>query len=115
MTQIQASATFPAIAPEHSSEFRRLAAQLLDSARSEPGTLQYDWFFNADGTRCVVRETYQDSDAVLSHLVAAGAHLARLVEFGGGLHLDVFGEPSIALREALAAFSPAIYAHTQGK
>lgn len=115
MTQIQASATFPSIAPEHAAEFRGLAAQLLESARSEPGTLQYDWFFTADGTACLVRETYRDSDAVLAHLAAAGAQLGRLVECGGGVHLDVLGEPSSALREALAALSPVVYTYAHGK
>lgn len=115
MTKIQVSATFPGITPENAEGFRHLAAQLLETAQNEPGTLCYDWFFDGDGTRCVVLETYRDSDAVLAHLAGAGANLIRLVELGGGVHLDVFGDPTPTLREALAPFSPALYTHVLGK
>ena len=64
---------------------------------------------------CVVREAYASSDAFLAHLAGAGPLLARLVELGGGLELDVFGEPSPALRAAVAAFQPRVYRYSQGK
>ena len=77
--------------------------------------MQYDWFFSDDGGRCVVREAYASSDAVLEHLGHVGPMLGRLVELGGGLELEVFGEPSQALSEAIAAFDPAVYSYVQGK
>jgi Antibiotic biosynthesis monooxygenase len=97
------------------AEFKQLAAEALDAVRGEPGALQYDWFFSDDGTRCVVRETYANSDAVLAHVDNVGPLLGRLVELGGGLELEVFGEPSEALRNALAAFNPPVYSFVQGK
>jgi len=97
---ILANATFPAIAA---------------SARGEPGTLQFDWFFSDYGTQCVVRETFESSDAVLAHLGHVGQFVGRLIESGGGLELDVFGEPSATLREAIASFQPVIYSYAQGK
>lgn len=115
MEQIQASATFPAIAADNAYEFRQLAAEALETARGEPGTLQYDWFFSDDGAECVVRETYGSSDAVLAHLGNVGPLIERLIELGGGLKLEVFGEPSAALREVIAAFQPPIYSYVQGK
>ena len=115
MEQIQATATFPAIAADNLGEFKQLAGEALDAARGEPGTLQYDWFFSDDGTRCVVRETYRSSDDVLAHLGNVGPLLGRLVELGGGLELEVFGEPSPALRDATAAFQPLTYSYLQGK
>ena len=115
MDTIQASATFPTIAPDNVSEFKQLASEALDAARGEPGTLQYDWFFSDDGARCVARETYANSDAVLAHLGNVGPLLGRLVELGGGLELEVFGDPSATLREAIAAFEPTIYSYVQGK
>src|SRR6478752_3683413 len=72
-------------------------------------------FFSGDGAQCIVREAYASSDAFLAHLGGAGPLLARLVELGGGLELDVFGEPSAALRAAVAAFQPRIYSYSQGK
>ena len=115
MEAIQASAKFPAIAPGNVSEFKQLATELLEVARGEPGTLEYDWFFSDDGTQCVVRETYASSDAVLVHLGNVGPSLGRLVELGGGLGLEVFGEPSATLRDAIASFEPLVYSHVQGK
>ena len=115
MSQLQVSATFPSISPDAVDEFKQLAAEALATIRGEPGTLQHDWFFSDDGAQCVVREAYASSDAFLAHLAGAGPLLARLVELGGGLELDVFGEPSAALRAAVAAFQPRIYSYSQGK
>ena len=115
MEQIQASATYPTIAADNVSEFKRLAAELLEAVRGEAGTLQFDWFFSDDGSQCVVRETYVGSDAVLAHIGNVGPFLGRLIELGGGLKLEVFGEPSAKLRDAIAAFEPTIYSFVQGK
>lgn len=115
MQQLQINATFPRISPPHADEFTQLAAEALVVIRSEPDTLRHDWYFSDDGSRCVVREAYTNSDAFLAHLTAAGPLLGRLVALGGGLELEVFGEPSAALLDAVAAFRPRIYHHSQGK
>ncbi len=115
MEQLQISATFPRISPAATDQFAQLAADALVTIRSEPDTLQHDWFVSDDGTRCVVRETYTSSDAFLAHLTNAGPLLGQLIELGGGLELEVFGEPSAPLREAIAAFEPRIYRYSQGR
>jgi quinol monooxygenase YgiN len=115
MKQLQVNATFPSISPDAADPFKQLAAEALVTIRDEPDTLQHDWFFSDDGSQCVVRETYASSDAFLAHLAASGPLLARLVELGGGLELEVFGAPSAALRAAVAAFEPRIYSYSQGK
>ncbi len=115
MESIQATGTFPAIAPAGLAEFKEVAAQALATASTEAGTLQYDWFFNDDETRCVVRETYSSSEAALAHLANVGALLGRLVALGGGAELVVFGNPSPALREATAGLQPVVHSFFQGK
>ena len=115
MQQLQINATFPSISPDAADRFTELAAEALATIRGESGTLQHDWFLSDDGTRCVVREAYTSSDAFLAHLAAAGPLLGRLVELGGGLELELFGEPSAALLDAVSAFRPQIYHYTQGK
>ena len=115
MEQLQVNATFPSISADAADQFTQLAAEAMATIRGEPGTLQHDWFLSDDGTRCVVRETYASSDAFLAHLAGVGPLLGRLVELGGGLELEVFGEPSAAVRDALAPFRPRIYRHSQGK
>jgi quinol monooxygenase YgiN len=115
MDQIQLTATLPNIAPDNLAEFKALAAQALEQTKGEATTLQYDWFFNDDETKCVVRETYADSDAVLAHMAHLGEMIGRLAELGGGLEIEAYGSPSAELLEAAAAFEPAIYTFFQGK
>jgi quinol monooxygenase YgiN len=115
MQTLQISATFPRISHDAADQFEQLANEALVTIRNEPGTLQHDWFFSDDGARCVVRETYIDSDAFLAHLAAAGPLLGRLVELGGGLELELYGEPSTALLDAVAVFEPRIYTYRHGK
>jgi quinol monooxygenase YgiN len=58
-------------------EFKRLSAQCMEIVRAEDtGTLQYDTFFNADETECIVLERFRDADALVEH----GEHLAHLME-----------------------------------
>jgi quinol monooxygenase YgiN len=113
--QLQVTATFPNIASENLATFKDLAAQALEITKGESGTLQYDWFFNHDETSCVVRETYESSAAVLTHIENLGALLGTLIELGGGLELKVFGSPSAQLLEAAAALQPSVYPFFQGK
>jgi quinol monooxygenase YgiN len=115
MEQIQITATLPKIAPGDLAEFKRLAAELLELSKSEAGALQYDWFFSADETRCVVRETYANSDAVLAHLANVGELVGKLAAVGGGLQIEGFGPVSPQLLDAAAALQPTIYKFFQGK
>jgi quinol monooxygenase YgiN len=115
MEHLQVNATFPSISPDAADEFAQLASNALATIRGEPGTIRHDWFLTDDGARCVVREAYISSDAFLAHLTAAGPLLGRLVELGGGLELELFGEPSAELLAAVSAFRPQVYHYTQGK
>ena len=68
MEQLQLTATIPSIPADRLAEFKDLAARALELTRGEEATLQYDWFLSEDETKCVVRETYANSDAVLAHM-----------------------------------------------
>lgn len=115
MDKIQLTATFPAIDPADLSAFKELAAESIELVRSEPGTLQYDWFFSEDERRCVVRETYADSEAVLAHVDNVGAIVEQIVPLGGGLELELFGTPSPELAAGLRKLAPAIHPFFAGK
>ena len=104
MSLIHTSARFGPIDPANLAEFKALAASLMTSTQDEEGVLRYDWFFTDDETWCEVREIYADSDAVLGHAANSADRLGRLTEVGGGLELEIFGDPSPELREALASF-----------
>ena len=115
MEQIQVTATFPNIAPDSLAQFKGLAGDVLKITAEDPGVLQYDWFFDANESMCVVRETYQNPEAVLTHVGMVGDMLGPLIELGGGLEIEIFGSPSEQLVQALEAFRPTYYSYFQGK
>lgn len=115
MEPIHVTVTFTSIPPGDLAEFKLLAAEALEIAKGEDATMWYSWFFNDDETVCVAQESYRDSDAVLAHLGNVGELLGKLVEAGGGIKLEVFGNPSAQLREATAALEPSVYSFFQGK
>ena len=90
-------------------DFKAVAAECLANVRDkDSGTHQYDWFFNEHHTECVVRERYDDSDAVLDHIAHVGPTLGALLEVAD-LSVEVFGEPSPELLEATAGFDQRVY------
>lgn len=96
-------------------EFKELIAEGIDKTRGEPGNLQYNWYFNDDETKCFVRETYANSNAVLAQMGNMGDTLGKMIEMGGGLEIEVFGNPSAELVEAAAALQPNMYPFYAGK
>ena len=115
MEHIQLTATLPNIAPADLAELKRVAAEALELTKAEAGALQYDWFFSDDETKCVVRETYENSDAVLAHIAHVGELIGQLAQLGGGLEIEAFGTMSPELAEAAAAFQPTVYSFFLGK
>jgi quinol monooxygenase YgiN len=110
MSTIQTTATFPNIPAEKLGEFKELAEQMMAVTRTEADTLQYDWFFNDDETKCVVRETYASSDAVLAHVANLGDLFERIVEVGGHMEIEGFGTPSAELLAMTDAMNATVYA-----
>ena len=110
MADLHISVKFPNIAPTDLEDFRKHAAAATEIAAGETGTLRYEYYFSEDETSAALLETYADSEAVLIHLGNVTEHLGRLVELGGGMEVDVMGEPSAELVEAGAPFNPTYYA-----
>ncbi len=83
-------------------EFKRLSAQCMEVVRAkDPGTLQYDTYFNADESECIVVERFTDSEALVEH----GANLADLMEAilaTGSFSGELLGEPSAEINARLA-------------
>lgn len=113
MEKIQLTARF-GVHPGKIGEFRELMDKCIGVVREkEPGTLQYDWFHNADQTEFVVRESYANPEAVFVHMENVGPYLARflaITDFSG----EVFGNPPEALRKSFAAFDVKFYAFAAG-
>jgi quinol monooxygenase YgiN len=116
MNSIQVNAKFANVSSSNLAEFKKAAAHAMDIAKSEPGVLQYDWFFDDTETVCVVRETYQDSEALLAHITTMGGMLNTLSELGGGCQLEMFGDPAPLLVDVTAPLQRSIFRSSfQGK
>ena len=83
-------------------EFKRLSAQCMEIVRAkDPGTLQYDTYFNDDQSECIVVERFTDSEALIEH----SANLADLMEAilaTGSFSGELLGEPSPEIKARLA-------------
>jgi hypothetical protein len=71
----------------------------------DTGTLQYDTFFNADETECIVLERFTDADALVQH----GENLAHLMDAiiaTGSVSGELLGDLSPELRSRFADDGP---------
>jgi quinol monooxygenase YgiN len=68
---------------------------------TETGTLGYQWYLTEDGSRCLIQETFESSEALLVHLGNVGPNLPALLEIAPLGRLEVFGPVSDAARGAL--------------
>ncbi|HEY7583041.1 MAG TPA: antibiotic biosynthesis monooxygenase [Acidimicrobiia bacterium] len=79
-------------------EFKRLSAQCLEIVRAkDPGTLQYDTYFNDDQSEAIVIERFRDSEALIQHS-ANLAHLTPAILETGSVSGELLGEPSAELK-----------------
>lgn len=84
-------------------EFKRLSAVCLEIVRSkDPGTLQYDTFFNEDETECIVLERFRDLDALLRHGENIGDELMEQIVATGECHGELLGDVPADVRANLA-------------
>jgi quinol monooxygenase YgiN len=85
--------------------FEQHMAECVQRAKDkDPGTLQYDWFISTDKSECEIRETYESSEAFISHLSNLSDLLAILYEkFASDHTVAIYGEPSPELLERIKA------------
>jgi len=76
------------------------------SIEDEPYTINYQFYLNKDQTKCLVHETYEDSDAALAHGngVASRTILPRIFTLAKISRFDVYGNPNVELQKSLASF-----------
>ena len=68
---------------------------------NESDTLGYLWYLGKDGTRCLLHETFADSEALLTHLNNVGPALPALLEIAPITRFEVLGIASAAARDAV--------------
>ena len=96
------------------NEFKRIAAEMIKLVEDkETDTLQYDWYFNKDGTECAVLEKYTGPEAVMAHLGNVGELLGQLMEIAD-FKAEIFGELSEELLNAAAELNIKNYFFLEG-
>ena len=93
-------------------QFKKLIREMSNVVETiEPSTLVYQFYINGDGTKCMVHETYVDSEAVLSHneSTASKTILPSIFNIAKLNTLDVYGNPSNELKKLLASFNSQIF------
>ena len=94
--------------------FKKQAAEMMRQTREkDTKTLRYDWFLNADETRCEVHEAYFDADGLLEHHYnIAAAKMILFQDFADDHDMTIYGEPSPALAEARSTMTAHVAFHT---
>ena len=84
-------------------EFKRLSTEAREIVRAkDPGTLQYDTYFNDDQTECVVLERFKDSEALIEHAANLGDLSEAILSIVSVVHGELLGEPNAEIRANLA-------------
>jgi quinol monooxygenase YgiN len=85
--------------------FKTLMGEMVAGTSSETGTLNYEWYISDDERTVHIFEKYADSDAMITHVSGFMEKWAgRFLESVDPTRFTVYGDPSPAARELLAAF-----------
>ena len=90
-------------------EYKKLVQDMSRVVEAnEPDTINYQFYLNRDETKCIVHETYANSEAVLAHItsVASQTILPKVFSVSRISKFDVYGNPSEQLQKVLTSFSP---------
>jgi quinol monooxygenase YgiN len=82
-------------------EFSEMAKAFTAATQEEPGTLRYQWFVSKDGSRCLIQEGFESSEALMVHLGNAGPHLPGLLAIAPITRFQVSGDASDEVRAVI--------------
>lgn len=78
-------------------EYKKLVEEMSRVVEdNEPDTINYQFYLNRSETKCIVHETYANSEAVLAHIsgIASKTILPRIFSVSRISRFDVYGNPS---------------------
>ena len=100
------------IEEEKREEYKELIQEVSKTVEAnEPDTLHYQFYFNRDETKCIVNETYANSEATLAHIngVASQTILPKIHNVSKISRLEVYGNPSKELQKVLTDIGTQTY------
>jgi quinol monooxygenase YgiN len=93
-------------------EYKKLVQEMSRVVEAnEPDTISYQLYLNRDETKCIVYETYSNSEAVFAHMngVASQTILPNIFNVSRISKFEVYGNPNEGLQKVLTTFSPQTY------
>src|ERR671935_62949 len=85
-------------------EYKKLVQDMIRVVEAdEPDIINYQFYLNRDETKCIVHETYANSEAVLAHNsgIASQTILPKIFSVAKIRRFDVYGNPSEELQNVL--------------
>jgi quinol monooxygenase YgiN len=101
-----------AIEPGKIEEFKKLVHEISRTVEAnEPDTIDYQFYLNETETKCLVHETYVNSEAALAHNASVPSQtvLPKIFNVSKINGFDVYGNPSKELQKVLASVHPQTY------
>lgn len=86
-------------------EYKKLIQDIIRAVEAnEPGTINYQFYFDKSETECIIWETYANSEALLAHIngVASQTILPKIHGVSKIIRLDVYGNPTEELQKVLS-------------
>ena len=93
-------------------EFKKLIEDMSRMVENnEPYTINYQFYLNRSETRCMVHETYTNSESTLAHVtsLASKTILPKIFNISKLIRLDVYGNPSEELQKVLTSFDSQVF------
>jgi quinol monooxygenase YgiN len=93
-------------------EYKKLVREMSKVVEAnEPDTIDYEFYLNRAETKCIVHETYTNSEAVLAHNVGLASQtiLPKIFSVSRISRFDVYGNPSEELQKVLTSFGSQAY------
>jgi quinol monooxygenase YgiN len=93
-------------------EYKKLVQDMSRMVEAnEPNTINYEFYLNGGETKCIVHETYTNSEAVFAHMngVASRTILPKIFSVSRISRFDVYGNPGEELQKVLASFGAQTY------
>jgi quinol monooxygenase YgiN len=93
-------------------EYKKLVQDMSRAVEAnEPDTINYEFYLNRDETKCIVHETYRNSEAALAHNTSIASQTVppNIFSISSICRFDVYGNPSEELRKVLTSFGSQTY------
>ena len=100
-----------AIKPGKLVEFESVAKAMVDATRNEHGVLAYDFFLNADRSKCRLVEAYAGPAAALAHLTGPVVRemVPKLLAAASLKGFECYGDPGAKVSEILQGFGAHVF------